>query len=72
MPHIPTKDEMIKAVKTSGCPRLNQMPVDYMTQAQLYTHLLEAKCPCLRKLMAKHHASPPHKGTGAGSSSSAS
>lgn len=51
MPHIPTKEEMVKAVKASGCPRLNQMPIDYMTAEQLYTHLLESKCPCLQKLM---------------------
>lgn len=51
MHQIPTKEEMIAAVRKSGCPRLNQMPIDYMTQAQLYTHLLQCKCPCLQKLM---------------------
>ena len=52
MPHqIPSKEQMIAAVKKSGCPRLNQMPIAYMTQAQLYMHLLESKCPCLQKLM---------------------
>jgi hypothetical protein len=48
---IPSKQEMIEAVKKSGCPRLNQLPVNYMTQAELYMHLLESKCPCLQKLM---------------------
>lgn len=51
MHQIPTKEEMIAAVKKSGCPRLSQMPIDYMTQAELYTHLLQSKCPCLQKLM---------------------
>ena len=48
---IPSKEEMIAAVKKSGCPRLNQMPVDYMSQLDLYTHLIESKCPCLKRLM---------------------
>ena len=43
---------MIAAVKASKCPRLNQLPVEYMTQLELYTRLLELKCPCLAKLMA--------------------
>ena len=47
---------MIAAVKKSGCPRLNQMPIDYMTQEQLYMHLLESKCPCLQKLMRERHS----------------
>jgi len=57
MPHqIPSKEQMIAAVKKSGCPRLNQMPIDYMTQEQLYMHLLESKCPCLQKLMRERHS----------------
>jgi hypothetical protein len=51
MHQIPSKEEMINAVKKSGCPRLNCIPFQYMTQEQLYTRLLEAKCPCLEKLM---------------------
>jgi len=50
---IPTKEEMIKAVRSNGCPRLNALPVEYMSQFELYTHLLEAKCPCLQELMRK-------------------
>jgi hypothetical protein len=53
MPHMPTKEAMIAAVKASKCPRLNQLPVAYMTQSELYMRLLELKCPCLAKLMAK-------------------
>lgn len=48
---IPSKEEMIAAVKKSSCPRLNQMPVDYMSQIDLYTHLVESNCPCLKRLM---------------------
>jgi hypothetical protein len=50
---IPSKEEMIAAVKKSGCPRLKQMNYEYLTQMELYTRLLESKCPCLEKLMRK-------------------
>jgi hypothetical protein len=48
---IPSKEEMVGAIKKSGCPRLNQVPYQYLTQYELYNYLLEAKCPCLVKLM---------------------
>lgn len=51
--HIPTKEEMIEAVRKNGCPNLLALPLADMTAADIYTHLLEAKCPCLRKLMEK-------------------
>jgi len=50
---IPSKEEMIKAVRQSRCPRLNGLPVEYMSQNELYMHLLESKCPCLQELMRK-------------------
>lgn len=53
MPHIPSKEAMIAAVKKSGCSNLTALPLDAMTAEEIYTHLVEAKCPCLRKLMGK-------------------
>jgi hypothetical protein len=54
MPHIPpSKEEMIAAIRKSGCPRLNGIAYQYMTQNELYTALLIAKCPCLAELMKR-------------------
>ena len=50
---IPTKEEMIEAVRKNGCPNLLALPLADMTAEDIYTHLVEAKCPCLRKLMEK-------------------
>jgi hypothetical protein len=60
MHQIPTKEEMVNAVKKSGCPRLNCIPYQYMSQSELYTRLVEAKCPCLAKLMRERrsHSDP--------------
>jgi hypothetical protein len=48
---IPSKEEMVGAIHKSGCPRLQRVPYQYMTQNQLYTYLVESRCPCLAKLM---------------------
>lgn len=53
MTHIPSKEEMIAAIRTSGCPRLNGIAYQYMTAMELYTALMLAKCPCLAALMKK-------------------
>ena len=53
MPHIPSKEAMINAVKKSGCSNLTALPLDAMSAEEIYSHLIAAKCPCLRKLMAK-------------------
>lgn len=52
MPHIPTKEAMIAAVRKSGCSNLAHLPLEVMTAEQIYTHLLAARCPCLRRLLA--------------------
>ena len=49
--HIPSKDAMIAAVRKSGCTNLTHLPLEVMTAEQIYSHLVAAKCPCLRKLM---------------------
>jgi hypothetical protein len=51
MPHIPSKEAMIEAVRKSKCSNLKDLPLEVMTAEDIYTHLLAAKCPCLRKLM---------------------
>ncbi len=52
MPHIPSKEAMVDAVRKSGCSNLRNLPVEEMTAEALYTHLVEAKCPCLKRLLA--------------------
>ncbi len=60
MPHIPTKEAMLDAVRKSGCSNLKALPLDAMTAEAIYTHLLEAKCPCLQRLLkAKEKSSHP-------------
>lgn len=44
---------MIEAVRKNGCANLRALPLEDMTAEDIYTHLVEAKCPCLRKLMEK-------------------
>ena len=51
---IPSKEKMIEAVRKNKCPRLNALPVEYMSQSELYMHLVNSKCPCLQELM-RHH-----------------
>jgi len=41
------------AVRQSKCSNLNSLPVELMTAEEIYAHLLEAKCPCLQRLL-KH------------------
>jgi hypothetical protein len=52
MPHMPSKDAMIHAVRTSGCQNLKSLPLESMTQEAVYGHLLASKCPCLQRLLA--------------------
>jgi hypothetical protein len=59
MPHIPSKDAMIQAVRKSGCANLNHLPLELMTADEIYGHLLAAKCPCLQRLLAKEKSSHP-------------
>ena len=42
---------MISAVRKSKCTNLNALPLDAMTAEKIYEHLLEARCPCLQKLL---------------------
>jgi len=58
MPHLPSKEAMIDAVRKSGCSNLSNLPLEAMSQEEIYAHLVAAKCPCLKRLMAKstaHH-----------------
>lgn len=61
--HIPSKDEMIRAVRKSGCRNLNHLPLDEMSAEAIYTHLTIVKCPCLRHLLAsKSHSDKSKEG----------
>lgn len=42
---------MIMAVQRSGCSNLKDLPLELMTAEEIYTHLLESKCPCLQRLL---------------------
>jgi hypothetical protein len=42
---------MIMAVQRSKCSNLKDLPLELMTAEEIYTHLLEAKCPCLQRLL---------------------
>ena len=53
MPHIPTKEAMIAAVRKSNCANLKCLPLEVMTAEDIYSHLVAAKCPCLARLMGK-------------------
>lgn len=53
MPHMPSKDAMIQAVRKSGCANLNHLPLETMTAEQIYSHLVAVRCPCLARLMRK-------------------
>lgn len=48
---MPSKEEMIAAVRKSNCPNLKDLPLEVMTAEDIYTHLIAAQCPCLRKLV---------------------
>lgn len=64
MPHIPPKEKMIEAVRKSRCRNLDQLPLETMTAEAIYTHLIEADCPCLKKLLKHPDAKPRlHKST---------
>ena len=59
MPHIPSKDAMIAAVRTSGCANLNSLPLEVMTAEEIYGHLVASKCPCLQRLLKEKKSSHP-------------
>jgi hypothetical protein len=59
MPHLPTKEEMIAAVRKSGCPNLTALPLDAMDAKAIYEHLLASKCPCLQRLLKEKKPSHP-------------
>jgi hypothetical protein len=48
---------MIDAVRKSNCSNLKALPLEVMTAEQIYTHLLDARCPCLRKLLDRPRTS---------------
>ena len=52
MPHLPSKESMIEAVRKSGCSNLNTLPLEVMSAEEIYGHLVAAKCPCIQKLMS--------------------
>lgn len=58
MPHLPSKEAMIHAVRTSGCSNLKGLPLEAMTAEAIYTHLVEAKCPCLQRLLKGKKSTP--------------
>jgi hypothetical protein len=53
MPHIPTKESMIEAVRKSGCSNLKALPLELMSAEEIYTHLQTVRCPCLARLLRK-------------------
>jgi hypothetical protein len=59
MPHIPSKESMIAAVRKSGCSNLANLPLEAMTAEAIYTHLVAAKCPCLQRLLREKKSSHP-------------
>jgi ATP-dependent helicase YprA (DUF1998 family) len=61
MPHIPSKEAMLSAVRSSRCSNLNNLPLDAMSAEEIYTHLLEAKCPCLQRLLKKKTSGNKHE-----------
>jgi hypothetical protein len=61
MPHIPTKDAMLAAVRASRCANLNHLPLDVMSAEEVYAHLVAAKCPCLARLMGTQKSSTSPK-----------
>lgn len=52
MPHIPSKEAMIEAVRRSNCANLRDLPLEVMTAEDIYAHLTAAHCPCLKRLVA--------------------
>lgn len=61
MPHIPSKEAMIAAVRKSRCSNLNDLPLEAMTAEEVYSHLVAAKCPCLVRLMKTQKSSTSTK-----------
>lgn len=61
MPHIPPKEDMIRAVRKSGCSNLANLPLESMTAEAVYTHLVAAKCPCLQRLLKTQKSTTRHR-----------
>jgi hypothetical protein len=55
MPHIPSKEDMIHAVRKSGCTNLKDLPLEIMSAEEIAKHLIASKCPCYARLIAKQH-----------------
>lgn len=51
MPHMPSKEAMIEAVRKSNCANLKCLPLEVMTAEDIYSHLVAAQCPCLQRLL---------------------
>ena len=67
MPHIPSKEKMVEAVRKSKCTNLDHLPLETMSAEVIYTHLREAECPCLKALLNHHEPKPrPRKSTTGG------
>ena len=58
MEKIPTKQQMIDAVSKSGCENMRRLDLIHMDRLEMYSKLLDVKCPCLQKLI--HPPSTPH------------
>jgi hypothetical protein len=57
MPHIPSKEKMIEAVRKSGCANLTHLPLDSMSAEEIFSHLQTVRCPCLARLLKKEEKS---------------
>jgi hypothetical protein len=55
---------MIMAVRQSKCSNLNNLPLELMSAEEIYAHLLEAKCPCLQRLLKDKNKAHEEKHTG--------
>ena len=64
MTHIPSRKAMIMAVRQSKCSNLNNLPLELMSAEEIYAHLLEAKCPCLQRLLKDKNKAHEEKHTG--------
>jgi len=62
MDKIPTKQQMIEAVSRSGCENIRRLDLVHMDRLEIYSKLLDAKCPCLEALMMNRpHPSTKHR-----------
>jgi hypothetical protein len=68
MERIPTRQEMIDAVKNSGCENIRRLDLIHMDRFEIYNKLVAAKCPCLERLMRRYTKPRPQDSKGSGSS----